>query len=176
MGTRFSSTFDHVSYKSNIPTLFKSAVIIMLFGGCSSASLNHFVVEPRLTPYTNQFFREAHLRGVSVARKRVIVSIKSLPVKTGAWGMTYYKNPVEIVVDQKFYLKNCGTKEGRLLIEFIVFHEFGHALLHRPHTAAYSVMNAKLLEIVDYSCKPVCRKILIDELFVNGREKSVAFF
>ena len=140
-------------------------IIILIIASCGKITPNQFEVGKELRPYVFQFFIEAERRQIQVKRPNLIISIKSLPKVTLAYGMTYYTNPIEIVIDQDFYQKNCNSDQGKLKIQFILFHEFGHAILGRSHIEANSIMNAKTVGLDYYSCSQSCRNTLINELF-----------
>lgn len=143
--------------------------MIFILSACDTTDQEHFDVQPELRTYVNQFFIEAGTRNAIVHKQDLMISIKSLPKESPAWGMTYYENPIKIVIDKDFYYKNYGSEEGRLKIEYIVFHELGHALLGRAHVETYSIMNYKTAYIEYYASSTSCRKALIDELFQNRK-------
>lgn len=142
-----------------------STIIILIITSCSRIAPNQFEVGVELRSFVVQFFDEAEQRHISVKHPDLIVSIEDLPKVTLVYGMTYYTSPLKVVIDKDFYRKNCKTEQGKLKIQFVLFHEFGHAILERSHIEANSIMNARTIELDYYSCNQTCRNTLITELF-----------
>lgn len=142
-------------------------ILILLAGCCEFDFEPEFYVDPRLEPYVTSFYKEAEKHGIPVHRN-LIVRIESVD---GATGRTSYRGRQTIVIiDQEdysnasaFYAKQLDTLH--CLIENLMYHELGHALLNRDHCdPCYSIMSQRL-STIEYAGRPDKREILINELF-----------
>ena len=114
---------------------------------------NHFDVDPELEYYVNRFYEEGEARGVKIQRLNLLAA-KSYAIKAGEsipGGIPYIRISGHLL-DSKDTLK----------IEYVVFHELGHALLYRDHQGK-SIMSTNDDMIPLDKTNPAIRKELIDE-------------
>jgi hypothetical protein len=144
-------------------------LILFLIGCCEFDYETEFYVDPRMEPYVTAFYREAECRGITLHRN-LIVRIENTP---GVVGTTKFIGDQRIVIiDQEdllnaseFYAKQLDTLH--CIVENLVYHELGHALLNRKHCdPCYSIM-AQKMSLMEYAGDPDKRSILINEMFLN---------
>lgn len=137
----------------------------------SSCSLDlmdtkHWDVCPEAKVHVDKFYKEAANRGIHLQHENLIISLKKQGDNPDNWGLTWGTNPPVITLDYN-YVKGfditAKDSVGFLMIEYLVFHELGHALLYRPHNKNFSIMNPSNLHKEYYN--PLTRPKLIDELF-----------
>jgi len=129
----------------------------------------HYEIDPELKIFVDRFYVEAAKRNVSVGKNIIMVLSNDLNANiTGIDGLTIH-NLNEIKIDRNFVIGKLSQKyhPDSLTVEFVVFHEIGHLLLHREHVddSVYSIMAPDFQWLNDYQTDPAKRKILIDELF-----------
>lgn len=133
--------------------------LLFALTGCEEPFGHEYVIDEELQPYADKFYAEGELRGWNLPRLNLIMVIKQdleyrgLSLNRGGQRLIY--------IDSEYYHRAIDYERDSVLIEFVVFHEMGHALLGRKHTDEYfSIMNIKR---VDYSGAP--REVFMDELF-----------
>jgi len=144
-------------------------LLITLFSCSDFTDSRHFYIDPHLKIFANRFFAEGAKRNKDVNKDMTMVLTDDLNTfYTGIYGLTVYELS-EIKIDKRFTLETLSMKDhfDSLNVEFIVFHEMGHFLLHRAHAPynTYSIMVPDGQYMYDYQTDPNKRKILIDELF-----------
>lgn len=115
---------------------------------------NHFDVHPELEYYVNRFYEEGEARGIKL--QKVLLANKTYAIKGG-----------ESIPGGIPYIRISGhllDSKDTLRIEYVVFHELGHALLYRDHQDN-SIMSTNDYMIPQYKTNPVIREELIDELW-----------
>ncbi len=68
-----------------------------------------------------------------------------------------------IHIDEAIFYRYINEKP--LYIEYVVFHELGHALLHRDHKDAYTIMTSNNKMLNSYCDSEQAKRLLVDELF-----------
>lgn len=136
-----------------------SALIVVAFGlfRCCDFLDPGYEIDPRLQPYVDNFYQEAAQRGVSLRDDDLKVSLASI----SQFGRTYFDKVIKINAKVFDSYTESGQKYSEE-VEFIIFHELGHALLHLEHTEG---IMAKSPAIRAYVGKPEVRKRLLDEMF-----------
>lgn len=157
--------------------VLNKALIISFFGlgisigvgiGMYKQAYHSYYAAPELRPMVEQFFREAEDRGFNVPSEGLTVVLGDLEQDSSTdetVGMSFGHRTVWISrseVECHIY----GLDRDRLYIEYLVFHELGHALLHRDHANRMSVMNPLSESAPLYANVPRLRKFMIDELFL----------
>ncbi|GHM98826.1 hypothetical protein WSM22_03160 [Cytophagales bacterium WSM2-2] len=135
-------------------------VLLLLLTRCSFIDEHHFEICPEARFYVDQFYSEAHTRGILIPKENLIVKIE----ESGLLGITYHGVPSRVLLSASLFEKDS------LFIEYVVFHEMGHAVLNREHCKAYSVMNPNRY-VSEFRQNPSEHKKLIDELF-SGLESK----
>lgn len=152
----------------------KYLVIITIFL-CACSSLTdekHFYVDRQLTVFVDRFYKEANQRGIILQRQDLIMAIKNNGFYAGAGpeGVTKYSLS-EIDIDPNFTIPLLNSHSGvdSLNVEYVVFHELAHYLLHRQHLddSHYTIMTPDDFYKSDFQTDSVKRKELIDELFTE---------
>lgn len=147
----------------------KSLVIFLalFLSGCGFIDESHYEVDPNLVYYTERFFSEAADRGMNIKPSNLIVRLGNCVEEDGVIGITKFKAITTVIIDKKFF-ESRKTIDS-LMIETVVFHELGHAIMHREHCDWVSLMNPNKY-ISDYRLNEGKRTLLIDELL--GRSVS----
>lgn len=141
--------------------------LIIVFAALSMMSCtdfldqSHFEVDTNLQYYTDKFFNEASVRGLNIKPNSLIVKLGDCQKQDGVLGITKYHSITTIIIDRDFFEYN--KMMDSLMIETVVFHELGHAVLHRDHCDDYSLMNPNKY-VSDYRLNDAKRKTLTDEL------------
>lgn len=144
----------------------KKAVIIIIAGimvSCNFDPTIEYRIYPGLQPYIDQFFIEAEKRDRIIPKENLDLELyDGLAKKEGDWGQSQRRGQQRLVLIDKEYFDFNTENNYPLRIEAIVFHELGHALLHRGHTDAQSIMNIHLC-YSDYCYER--QDFILDELF-----------
>lgn len=131
-------------------------LLVFLLTSCTEfLDDNHFDIDPELEYYVEKFYKEGEARGVKIQRLNLLAA-KSYAIKAGEsipGGIPYIRISGHLI-DSRDTMK----------IEYVVFHELGHALLYRDHEDN-SIMSTNDYLIPQYKTNPSLRKELIDELF-----------
>lgn len=139
-------------------------ITIILFALCSCTDFDQtlsYQVDPKLAPFVDSFYAEAQKRGITLYKDNLIVRFTdNCP---GCNGRSTVEGDQRVVVINRWSYDGYITDSAA--IEFLVFHELGHALLYRPHNdPALSIMAADApLRI--YKGNDSLRTVLINELF-----------
>ncbi len=124
----------------------------------------HFVSHELIGP-VNKFFEEAESNDIYLSRRGLTVILHTLD--GDKIGLSTGEKTVW--VDRKFvqYDLSDGTEFSRLMLEYLVFHELGHALLGRDHEDhELSIMNSACQSAAAYAEFPTARKMMIAKLFL----------
>lgn len=137
------------------------ACLLLILSSCVFTDENHFDIEDSLKPYVDKFYAEATARGQKIQHDNLLAyTTGALKHREGASGQSMPGGlPTIRIADDLMALGDT------LLIEYVVFHELGHALLYREHQEGFTMMSTKDYLIPDYKYRPHLRKELIDELF-----------
>lgn len=141
--------------------------LFLLAGCCEFDFQNEFYVDPRLEPYVTSFYTEAGQRGIDL-HKNLIIRIE--PMEGGSGVTKYIRNQRIVLINEEHYFNHTKFYANRLdtlhcIMENLVYHELGHALLDREHCdPCYSIM-AQKMSLMEYAGHPDKRKFLIDEMF-----------
>ncbi len=137
-------------------------VVILLLSACSFNDVT-YSIEPDLNVYVESFYKEALIRGYDLRTPNLLVFKESDLYQAKARIRTGSNGQIKVVFDKEWVDFNLRTYPER--VESVMFHELGHALLHRDHAkGCYSLMLDGGCEAC-YENKPEMRKKLIDELF-----------
>lgn len=145
--------------KKRLVTIALTCAITFLLTRCCDLFDTGYCIDRRLVPYVDNFYQEAALRGVELRTDELTVSLASIK----QFGRTYFGKKVKINLSVFDSYTEYGTKYSEE-VEFIIFHELGHALLDLRHREGNSIM-AESPAIRAYVGKPEVRKQLLDELF-----------
>jgi len=80
-------------------------------------------IDPLLQPYVDKFYQEAAQRHIELQHYDLIVSLSNID----EFGLTV---GTSVRINDKFFY---NYDEYSMEIEAVVFHELGHALLHKDH-------------------------------------------
>jgi hypothetical protein len=137
-------------------------ISIFILTSCDLIDQNHFEVEKQLRPYVDSFYAESNKRGRHIQHENLMISFSPLNGLAGE-SMDFTTIPT-IHIDPTFFNK-YSKANAFSYIEYIIFHEMGHALLHRDHKDAYTIMTSNNKLLREYSNNTQTRTLLIDELF-----------
>lgn len=127
----------------------KKPFIILLFSlfGCSDLiDESHFEVDKRLLPFVNNFYNEARKNKINIQHNYLIALIDEQSLEINGSSEVNSSIP-KIHINSKFFKENDGYVQGNdsigfYSIQYVVFHELGHALLYRGHVSDFmSIMN-----------------------------------
>lgn len=155
--------------------------ILPVLFGCTLTDEIHFEVDPTLKIYVNNFYSQAEKHGFIFQKDNLSIGLWDLQNgKDGAYGMTYDQgNSYRLIkIDRKFVYDQLATfnlpdgiKDSThfYFIEYVVFHELGHAILGRKHIGndKLTIMTNDNWYLGNYQSIASDRKILRDELFVD---------
>lgn len=134
---------------------FAYSVIIIITASCGFDPSEYWI-QPELKVYVDNFYQEAAIRGVSLRTEYLTVSITNL---NGTFARTLDNRSVHI--NSKLFKDRTEYSE---FVEFILFHELGHALLKRDHTKN---LKSLMHESPCVNCYMDNRAEFLDELFLN---------
>lgn len=144
------------------------ALLSIALASCSMQDENHYSIDPSVRIFVDRFYAEARAHGINLQQNRLTLILKNLGEHAGAGveGVSVYDMD-EINLDINYVINKLKTENhfDSLDVEYVVFHELSHYLLHRGHVESYSIMTPDGLFKADFSTDPDKRKILIDELF-----------
>jgi|ADGO01.1.fsa_nt_gi hypothetical protein len=136
--------------------------LLMLFViACKDDEGTTFQIDPDLIQHVNAFYDEAAERGVNLTKSNLVVRVSDSINEDWA-GYTFKDD------DQRYVFINDDKymefKDQPYIIEYMVFHELGHALLNKGHCGSCeSIMNG-LFFPWEYDPETM-RDTLLDELF-----------
>lgn len=138
-----------------------AAILLLAITSCNSFE-GEYAIERDLQIYVEAFYREAGARGVVLHRENLVVMVREGLEANGSWGLSKRNGRQRIVyIDAGYYddmLRGGHTDR----VEFLVFHELGHALLGRHHISGVaSVMNPQWHDYSDH------RNEFLNELFLQ---------
>jgi hypothetical protein len=118
----------------------RTLAILLLFCITACDASEEYYVAPELADYVESFYFEADSRGVSLQRSNLVIKLGGLPERID--GQTrrsvgdFSGDQITVIIDSEFF-----SSSSRDCIEWVVYHELGHALLNRDHVGGYSYMN-----------------------------------
>lgn len=138
----------------------RALVALLLLGSCTWVDVD-YSIEPDLQPYAEAFYNEASAHGVRLTKENLVIMTRVGLKDEGMWGVSRKEGRQRIIyIDAEYYNDMVrGNHQDR--VEFLVFHEMGHALLGRHHTADQSIMNPGWHDFHNH------RTEFLDELFYN---------
>ena len=151
-----------------------SALTILGISSCTMEDQNHYYVTPELQPFVAHFYQRAGANGLNLQRNNVSVTLGELAFSEdphGSNGLTNAQTGVTLDVNFVTQKLSTGSHTDSIQVEYVVFHELGHYLLHREHLSPdyYTIMTAKSSYLGDYRSYPEKREKLIQELFQSVR-------
>ncbi|MFD0997721.1 hypothetical protein ACFQ21_00315 [Ohtaekwangia kribbensis] len=151
-------------------TLTSFTLSLLLLAGCTGCGSFDFdqtleyTIDARLQKHVDAFFLEAEQRGIYIPKENLTVCIVDDLGASGRGFKNGQQSIVKISRDAYEWYISQGEEE---VIEFLMFHELGHAVLNREHCdPKYSIM-AQGLSMHTYEGDSVKRAALVDELFFN---------
>lgn len=150
------------------------AFIMAGISSCTMEDQNHYYVTPELRPFVVNFYERASAHGLKLQRNNVSVTLGKLAFSEdphGSNGLTNAQTGVTLDVNFVTQKLSTGSHTDSIQVEYVVFHELGHYLLHRGHLSPeyYTIMTAQSSYLGDYRSYPEKREKLIQELFVSAR-------
>lgn len=150
------------------------ALVIAGTSSCTMEDQNHYYVTPELQPFVENFYKHAGSFGLDLQRNNVVVVLGKLAFSEdphGSNGVTNAQTGVTLDVNFVTQKLATGSHTDSIQVEYVVFHELGHYLLHRNHLSPenYTIMTAKSSYLGDYRSYPEKRERLIRELFQQAR-------
>jgi len=146
-------------------------IISAIAASCSNmVDENHYYVTPELKSFVDNFYNEAAKQGIRLQKNNLSITLKKLDFHAGAGveGVSVYnKDEVFLDVDFATNLLNSKNHIDSLNVEYVVFHELGHYLLHRGHISEqnYTIMTPDGWYKSDFQTSIKKRNQLITELF-----------
>lgn len=143
-----------------------SIVCLLFAAACTEFDVHpEYRVETPLRPYADQFFKEAAARGVHLKKENLVVILRDRLInEEGTFGLSFKEGSQRVVFIDRDYFNTYENSEYPERIEFMVFHEFGHAILGLPHIdLPNSIMSAKECALCGQYLKN--RDELLNELF-----------
>ena len=146
------------------------AFVLVCTISCTVEDQNHYYVAPELESFVNSFYNRASELGLKLQRNNVSVALGTLAYTNeihGSNGMTNANTGITLDVNFVTQKLSTGSRTDSIQVEYVVFHELGHFLLHRNHlsTGHYTIMTAQSFYLGDYRSYPEKRETLIRELF-----------
>lgn len=144
----------------------KIAMLFILSSCTDFTDQQHYYVDNSLKYFADRFFNEAKVRGINLSKDDIFIELFDLP--SPELGVT---TSSKVRIDRSFFETHSGNTYNditdTLYIEYVVFHEMGHYILHKSHVSnnVYSIMTKDGFWLSDYQNDPKKRTILIDELF-----------
>jgi hypothetical protein len=96
----------------------------------------YYRIHPDFEYYVNEFYDSARAYGYDLQKERLSVDYLHDLEEQGAQGRTYYSGAMRLVALDYDIANMWVTRKYRqdsLCLERLIFHELGHALLHRDH-------------------------------------------
>ena len=150
--------------------MVKHIIILIPLAGCTLLDEPHQEITPDLIPFVNEFYTQAHERGVDCRYSDFILTIEPIQAKCNCPGITTYSEIPTVKIDTDAF--NHYTQAGQTeeyekyynrILEAIIFHELGHAILGKGHSTG--LMSADKVPYHSYAKYEDKRKEYLDELF-----------
>lgn len=145
----------------------KKIIVLIILTGCSLFEQPHWDIDPDLEYWVNKFYFEAELRGKIIQKNYLTVSLSNKYMDEAGQSK---KGRHLVYISSSFYYTHMirnNSKSDSLAMEFVLFHELGHALLGNGHSDPYSIMNQCCTTYDKYTKENEVefRKDMIDKLF-----------
>ncbi len=166
--------FSTKLFKAFIWSLLLGLTVFVMMTSCSE---KQYKVTPELVTYVDEFYKQAKAHGYNL-EPNVIVSIGDVKKDCKCSGYTRKDGPTPtVVIDKWFYnyitTSNDTTNNWLLnVLEVVVFHEMGHAILNKDHSETGIMHPGGLVgdsskKMVKYSTDSLVRELYINELFAK---------
>ncbi|MBO7337591.1 MAG: hypothetical protein J6W49_07240 [Paludibacteraceae bacterium] len=120
--------------KPRLTYLLTAISAIFALSSCEKEYTNYSVSNATLQEYVDKFLEEAEARGVkSLNPYKTGLNMYFGDCHEGAAGVTYYENPIRIVIDEETWNKYTNYADGKSQNEHTVFHELAHGLMYKKH-------------------------------------------
>ncbi len=129
---------------------------------------NTYSVDANLQPYFKQFEQEAALRNqnIDLEAMQILGKIQNIEEKNVPGQCQYFSKETWVVIDPEYWNKMDNWEK-----EALIFHELGHAALHRQHLDTKG--SHGICKSIMHSSSGVCKSIYnqatqkqyLDELF-----------
>lgn len=141
-------------------------ITIIFLLGCDFDQTLEYSVDPKLTQFVDRFFDYADKNNITIYKDNLIVRFDSECNNCAA--KSFKEGGQRIIILKQntwdWYMRQSKDTSSKI-IENILFHELGHALLNRIHNdPAISIMNYSLTPRV-YQHSDSLRQVMIKELF-----------
>jgi len=144
-------------------------ILSLLLIGCNLIDEPHYQVDERLDLFVTEFYRQAKAHGQNISQQDIMITIA--PLSCTCNGLTEYGRIPKVTIDMKFYtdhIQSATEAPDRAeyfnrIIEAVVFHELGHAILHKSHSTG--LMSAESVPYHRYASDETEREKLLKELF-----------
>ena len=146
----------------------KPKILTLLFitlNSCSFIDSEHYSVDPKLKPFVDQFYNEAMNRKIRLQKDRLYVSVGDI---SGSYQAITVRDEIVKVMVAPWVVNRFHKNDSATFyqLQYVIYHELGHALLHRGHTyGVKSIMDVDGKIQDEYSNNKALRKELINELF-----------
>lgn len=149
----------------------KYVIIAIIFCSCADfTDERHFEVDARLKPFVDEFYRQGKLNGLNIQRDNLIATIEKCD-NPEAYGESIDDAFIPTIhIDPDFFQSVIAFNDSlsNYHIQYVVFHELGHALLKRHHTEKRSIMQKYIVwGSAEYASYDTTRLTLNKELFRN---------
>jgi hypothetical protein len=140
----------------------KNILILLVLCSCDYTDADHWEVAPELKDAVDQFYIQSAARGIYLQHQNMQMGIGQLEVP--AVGRSYGMDPPVVIIDETF-LRRLNFPRDSLMLQYIVFHELGHAMLGRDHANGFTIMTPHDETMANYCSNAKERNELINELF-----------
>lgn len=102
-----------------------------------------FLIDSRLQPHYESFKQKGIVYGVKVRNENLVLLVKQDMLKNeNLYGKLVREKGIFTNKQVTVYIASEALERNQKFIETVVYHELGHALLHRRHEDSYpSLMN-----------------------------------
>jgi Zn-dependent peptidase ImmA (M78 family) len=140
-----------------------SYIIILALTSCSLFEEPHWDIETDLSVWVEKFYTEAEKRGKIIQRQYLTVQFD---------GHIKYAGVSErgrhiVKINSAFFYQHFTINKDSFAVEYVVFHELGHALMDKRHVDSYAIMNncCKTLNVYTHKDSADFRVKMMDKLF-----------
>lgn len=140
----------------------KLLFIIVLISGCTFTDELHYSVDPKLKPIVDRFFAEARAHGFNYEGYSATIMLDDIETS----GLTIQHEIPVVKVDRNYFNERVnGTEYQRLCLEYIVFHELGHAWISPEHVEGDEDLMSAFGPIHQYAKYPEKREAMLNRFF-----------
>lgn len=155
-------------------TVIISIFSLIVLTSCTDlVDQKHYYVDPKLKVFVDHFYKEATLHNVSLQDNNILITIGTIPTAANGNDVDGYADDNKIVINSALINSALGHSwnddQDSLHVEYVIFHEMAHYLLHRKHLnyPNFTIMTYDSWFLGNYQTDKSDRKKLIDELFKN---------